>query len=1441
MIPLARIWTSARRRRGDCALTEAPAAGLRLPRFAWLLLSLVALLCATPAAAETVVVEAGSSMTYLANTSDPGVDATWFLPDFVEGPAWSSGVYGVGHEGAVTGPVADDLIQTEVPGPVNSIYTRTTFTVADAGSVFSLFFGADYDDGAVVWVNGVEVYRCPEMRGWTLAWDTVSSSHESSNGTEPDYEPLRDISDAAVPAIQDGVNVVAIGIWNNTGLSEDLVLVPKVVINRMLRRGPYLQQATPDSVIVRWRTGLSDGSRVLFGTDPANLTSQVTVGGFRTDHEVMLTGLAPNTRYYYAVGTPSEILAGGDAEHFFVTPPAAGTPKPTRVWILGDPGTGNTNVMTVRDAYYDFTDDVAGGGADARNTDLFMMLGDNADPQGTQQQYQENVFEIFPRSLRQSILWPTIGNHDMYDDVSQTWPYYDVFTLPTQGEAGGMASGTEEYYSYDYGNIHFVVLNSMLVTTNGFGDAMLTWLEADLLNTAADWIVAYWHHPPYSKGGHDSDDPADSSGRLFWMRENALPVLEDYGVDLVFTGHSHNYERSYLIDGHYGDSTTFLESMKKDAGDGSENGDGAYVKPYRGGVPYAGEGDGAVYTVAGCASHLTPGKAIDLGGTEPNHPAMAVTLLNLGSVVLDVNGNRLDVTFLGHTGEILDEYTVFKDGPTVPPDADFDAVPRTGQAPLSVSFADLTLNGPTVWQWDVDDDGSPDSAEPAPTFEFTQPGLRSVRLTVENSAGSDEELKTDFVCVISGSPGAITGLAFDTDPDVFAWNAAAGATAYDVIRGDLAALGGGSTSPADWVCLENDDDDLQATDATVPAAGHALFYLAGAANCAGEQGTFDTSGPGQAAPRDGVFLEVCASCATGTDDDGDGICVPDDNCPDVANPDQQDGDSDGVGDDCDGCPSDPAKTDPGLCGCGVPETDSDGDLTPDCVDGCPNDPNKTDPGVCGCGVPDTDTDGDLTPDCVDGCPNDPGKTDPGVCGCGVPDTDTDGDLTPDCVDGCPNDPNKIDPGFCGCGVPETDTDGDLTPDCVDGCPNDPNKIDPGFCGCGLPETDTDGDLTPDCVDGCPNDPGKTDPGVCGCGVPDTDTDGDLTPDCIDGCPHDPDKIDPGVCGCGVPDTDTDGDLTPNCIDGCPADPNKIEPGICGCGTSECWAAMNSGAIVNLESVDFPVGEMTGYAVGAAGTILKTEDGGFSWSTLKAGITVDLETIDFPDDTLTGYAVGDLGSIFRTTDGGHEWDLLDSGVVVNLRGVNFIPGTSVGYAVGDGGTILKTLDGGDTWLWQDSGSLQILESVHFPTNASVGYVVGRGGTILKTVDGGLAWNLQISPTLDDLEQVCFPVDAVTGYAVGDDGTLLKTINGGLSWFAQNAATSRTLRGISFEPTGVVGYIVGSGGVIRMTVSGGQNWILDGASTNTTLRDVQIPMMSTRIIVGSTGIILKWIEE
>src|SRR6266705_1150694 len=334
-----------------------------------------------------------------------------------------------------------------------------------------------------------------------------------------------------------------------------------------VKRGPYLQTGSSTSVTVKWRTDVSTDSCVRYGTSSSSLSSQTCSLTSTTDHVVKLSSLSSNTKYYYSIGTSAGSIAG-DSTYFFLTAPLTGTTKATRIWVLGDAGTASSEQRAVRDAYYTYTG--------SRHTDLWLMLGDNAYSDGTDSEYQTAVFNVYLTMLRKSVLWPTFGNHDAHsaDSSSQSGPYYDIFTLPKSGEAGGIASGTEAYYSFNYANIHFVCLDSTDSDRSPSG-AMLTWLKADLSANTQQWLIAYWHHPPYSKGSHDSD----SESEIEQMRQYANPILESYGVDLVLGGHSHSYERSYLLNGHYGSSSTLTSAMILDKGDGRIDGNGAYEKP----------------------------------------------------------------------------------------------------------------------------------------------------------------------------------------------------------------------------------------------------------------------------------------------------------------------------------------------------------------------------------------------------------------------------------------------------------------------------------------------------------------------------------------------------------------------------------------------------------------------------------------------------------------------------------------------------------------------------------------------------------------------------------------------------------------------------------------------------------------------------------------------
>ena len=414
-------------------------------------------------------------------------------------------------------------------------------------------------------------------------------------------------------------------------------------------RGPYLQLATPTSMVVRWRTDTTEPSVVRYGLAKDALTLSAKANGVKTEHVVHIEGLQPATRYYYMPLLGPEAPAGGEDAarrgpiNSFVTPPMVGPAAPTRVWILGDPGTKSAPQFNTRDAYYKFTG--------TRATDLWLMLGDNAYPDGTDADFQKAVFEVYPETLRTSPLWPALGNHDgkSANSITQSGPYYDMFTLPTRGQAGGVASGTEAYYSFDYANIHFICLDSHDTNRSAEG-AMAQWLKADLAATQREWIIAFFHHPTYTKGTHDSDSDKDSAGRMNDMRAIFLPLLERGGVDLIFTGHSHVYERSPLIDGHYGKSDTFDAAKHvKQKGNGRADGDGVYRKA-RGRVANVGE----ISVVAGSSGHASK-KPVAL-----NHPAMIVSFNEAGSVVLDIDGLKLDLTFINEAGEKRDWFTIQK-------------------------------------------------------------------------------------------------------------------------------------------------------------------------------------------------------------------------------------------------------------------------------------------------------------------------------------------------------------------------------------------------------------------------------------------------------------------------------------------------------------------------------------------------------------------------------------------------------------------------------------------------------------------------------------------------------------------------------------------------------------------------------------------------------------
>ena len=300
---------------------------------------------------------------------------------------------------------------------------------------------------------------------------------------------------------------------------------------------PYLQQLTDTSVIILWVTQNGTNSEVQFSTDTSfNLIANGTIhsGPLGTQlHRVALTGLQPNTSYNYKIYADNQDLLPSE-QLSFQTAPSTGSNTPFTFIVFGDYGRNNDSQKRLRDQML----------LDSFN--FILTTGDNAYNDGSYAEFSSNVFLVYQNLFPKVALFPTLGNHDYHTDNGG--PYLDIFELP---QNAWRASDQERYYSFDYGNAHFIALdsNSPLQENDAVAnDDMFDWLRNDLNQTTQPWKIIAFHHPAYSTGLHGSEP--DVQAKL-------VPIFEQYGVDVVFNGHDHIYQRSHPLKN--GQVTTTVE------------------------------------------------------------------------------------------------------------------------------------------------------------------------------------------------------------------------------------------------------------------------------------------------------------------------------------------------------------------------------------------------------------------------------------------------------------------------------------------------------------------------------------------------------------------------------------------------------------------------------------------------------------------------------------------------------------------------------------------------------------------------------------------------------------------------------------------------------------------------------------------------------------------
>jgi hypothetical protein len=299
-----------------------------------------------------------------------------------------------------------------------------------------------------------------------------------------------------------------------------------------LVRGPYLQQVGASQAIVVWATRQQGAASVEYRVGSGAVSIAHAASTFRASsstgipdyyqHEATLTGLSPDTTYQYDLRVAGVDPTPNVVDHLRTAPAdGAGT---IRVLAFGDSGNGSAGQgqMATR--------------IGAATFDLALHVGDIAYSNGTYQQFDSFFFPYYAAWLRQKAIFPTIGNHD--DRTASATPYRTLFVLPRDGASVAYPNNAERFYSFDYGPVHFICLDTEAAfLTTARRQEQLAWLTADLqASQDRPWRVAFFHRPPYNSGlEHGSELP---------VRAAFGPLFEQYNVQLVLSGHEHAYERS---------------------------------------------------------------------------------------------------------------------------------------------------------------------------------------------------------------------------------------------------------------------------------------------------------------------------------------------------------------------------------------------------------------------------------------------------------------------------------------------------------------------------------------------------------------------------------------------------------------------------------------------------------------------------------------------------------------------------------------------------------------------------------------------------------------------------------------------------------------------------------------------------------------------------------
>jgi predicted phosphodiesterase len=300
-----------------------------------------------------------------------------------------------------------------------------------------------------------------------------------------------------------------------------------------ISRQPYLQSTAAHSTVVAW--GSTEGKGEVVLREPGGEVVATGVGVYAGDTDRRDARLAAQHHKGKEL-EPDDIyvmkaeLGDLEAGHLYcyqltadgnaltelaplTTAAPPGVKEPVRFVALGDTGTGGAAQRAIAQRM------------SAEAFDLMLFLGDIAYEDGSPAQLENNFFAVYRDVLRYVPAYVTIGNHERRSRLGR--PYFEAFVLPEP----------ERYYSFNWGDIHFVAIDTTQRDTR-----QLVWLEDDLNRNKLPWVIVFGHHPMYTNS---------LRGPQLWIRRAFANIVTRHHVDLVLTGHEHQYERFRVADVNY--------------------------------------------------------------------------------------------------------------------------------------------------------------------------------------------------------------------------------------------------------------------------------------------------------------------------------------------------------------------------------------------------------------------------------------------------------------------------------------------------------------------------------------------------------------------------------------------------------------------------------------------------------------------------------------------------------------------------------------------------------------------------------------------------------------------------------------------------------------------------------------------------------------------------